>query len=122
MLLRRYVVLPAILLALGVGDASAMSCKVIHRPDGVNFRKGPSYKSEWLCNISYGHVFTYAQRDNLNPIFVEVAVRKKGYPSGCNDNGISEYYVQGYVAEFSGGGDQLLDCSDRRVGRRLRQR
>jgi hypothetical protein len=95
-MLRRYIVLPAILLALGVGDASAMTCTVVG-PRGVDFRSHPDFNNSIVwCSFAKGRIFAHAYP--LNEAFVSVNIPRREYPVECYHERNVEVVV-GYVAK-----------------------
>jgi hypothetical protein len=122
MLLRRYVVLPAILLALGVGDASALTCTVKYKAvylrdttGGPDNRMGPDNR---LCKYFQNKEFM-SERDAKTP-WIKVSVPTDEYPEQCPEP--TQYYdrnkksfvgyLTGYFWVEGQGCLQALSCND----------
>src|ERR1700739_1372518 len=119
-MLRRYIVLPPILLALGVGDASAMTCSV-SSPQGANLWKEENYKAgNELCFFKTGYQF-YPFRQlppdpklhNSNFVEVTVVNDKPNSQISCPKKKANER-VTGFVSEYRWSDDakNLLQVSN----------
>lgn len=114
-MLRRYIALPAILLALGVTDAFAVTCTV--NQNQINFRSSPSVPrnqdpNNFICVLYGGTVISGVQPVGR----YWVSGRVDG--DDCNHWGsIPGSPIAGYIAEWTNDG-WVLDCQWPRGSRR----
>jgi hypothetical protein len=108
-MLRRYIALPAILLALGVTDAFAVTCKV--NQDQTNFRSSPSIPhypepNNFICSLYGGTVIS-----DIQPVGRSFWVRGRVDGNDCNHWGSAPGRpVPGYIAEWTPDDGWVLEC------------
>ena len=119
----RIVILPAMLLVLGVTDASAETCKVIQRwaplRDDSSVPEFPKYNSpdaNKLCELHEGVEFEIVDRkvDGSGQTWVRGKVLKEKDGNGKCRTGFGGGYdsdkVEGYVAQYVYSGVAVLSC------------